>query len=89
MWERWREGETLHAIAQLFDRHHLRPDYFGEHRRHPTAVAMAVVAATERARPSRARGTRRGVRSAVSWPITVHWPVWWRATYDCSGHRIK
>jgi transposase, IS30 family len=22
MWERWREGETLHAIAQLFDRNH-------------------------------------------------------------------
>jgi IS30 family transposase len=22
MWERWREGESLHAIAQLFDRHH-------------------------------------------------------------------
>ena len=22
MWERWRQGETLHSIAQLFDRHH-------------------------------------------------------------------
>jgi hypothetical protein len=22
MWERWREGESLNAIAQLFDRHH-------------------------------------------------------------------
>jgi len=22
MWDRWREGETLHQIAQLFDRHH-------------------------------------------------------------------
>ena len=22
MWERWREGESLHAIAQLFDRNH-------------------------------------------------------------------
>ena len=22
MWERWRQGESLHAIARLFDRHH-------------------------------------------------------------------
>ena len=22
MWERWRQGESLHAIAQLFDRYH-------------------------------------------------------------------
>jgi hypothetical protein len=22
MWERWREGESLHKIAQLFDRAH-------------------------------------------------------------------
>ena len=22
MWERWRKGDTLHAIAQLFDRNH-------------------------------------------------------------------
>jgi hypothetical protein len=22
MWERWRQGESLHAIAQLFDRNH-------------------------------------------------------------------
>ena len=22
MWERWRKGDTLHQIAQLFDRHH-------------------------------------------------------------------
>jgi hypothetical protein len=22
MWERWRRGESLHQIAQLFDRHH-------------------------------------------------------------------
>jgi hypothetical protein len=22
MWDRWRQGETLHTIAQLFDRHH-------------------------------------------------------------------
>ena len=22
MWGRWQQGETLHAIARLFDRHH-------------------------------------------------------------------
>jgi hypothetical protein len=22
MWDRWRQGESLHAIAWLFDRHH-------------------------------------------------------------------
>jgi transposase, IS30 family len=22
MWERWQKGDTLHQIAQLFDRHH-------------------------------------------------------------------
>jgi hypothetical protein len=22
MWERWRQGESLHAIARLFDRYH-------------------------------------------------------------------
>src|SRR6478736_2953734 len=22
MWDRWRQGETLHSIAQLFERHH-------------------------------------------------------------------
>ena len=22
MWERWRQGESLHAIARLFDRNH-------------------------------------------------------------------
>ncbi|CAB3801755.1 hypothetical protein LMG28138_05059 [Pararobbsia alpina] len=22
MWERWRKGDTLHQIAQLFDRNH-------------------------------------------------------------------
>ncbi len=22
MWDRWRQGESLHAIARLFDRHH-------------------------------------------------------------------
>jgi hypothetical protein len=22
MWQRWQEGETLHSIAKLFDRHH-------------------------------------------------------------------
>jgi IS30 family transposase len=22
MWERWKKGDTLHQIAQLFDRHH-------------------------------------------------------------------
>lgn len=22
MWDRWRQGETLHSIARLFDRHH-------------------------------------------------------------------
>ena len=24
MWERWRQGESLQAIAQLFDRNHRR-----------------------------------------------------------------
>ena len=22
MWDRWQKGESLHAIARLFDRHH-------------------------------------------------------------------
>ena len=22
MWDRWRQGESLHQIARLFDRHH-------------------------------------------------------------------
>ena len=22
MWDRWQQGETLHSIARLFDRHH-------------------------------------------------------------------
>ncbi len=22
MWERWQKGDTLHQIAELFDRHH-------------------------------------------------------------------
>jgi hypothetical protein len=25
MWERWKEGWTLHQIAQLFNRAHTRP----------------------------------------------------------------
>jgi hypothetical protein len=32
MWERWQKGDTLHQIAQLFDRHH--PSIAHVHYRH-------------------------------------------------------
>ena len=51
MWERWRQGESLNAIARLFDRYHsfdwrhavARPAGYG--RRHDVARALALALA--------------------------------------------
>ena len=42
MWERWRRGESLHAIARLFDRYHTSDwwDAF-EDRRDTAAASMS------------------------------------------------
>ena len=45
MWERWKEGWTLHQIAQLFDRAHTSVQRrSGADRRHSTTADGAVAA---------------------------------------------
>jgi len=50
MWDRWQRGETLHAIARLFDRHH-------------TSV-RGILAATGGIRPPERRRSRLALRLA-------------------------
>jgi IS30 family transposase len=67
MWERWKQGESLHQIAQLFDRHHssirgilaetggIRP---AQRHRSPLALTLA-----EREEISRSLATGHSIRS--------------------------
>jgi len=44
MWERWRQGRTLHQIAQLFNRPHTSATGNSvAHRRHSTAGATLFI----------------------------------------------
>jgi len=77
MWDRWQQGESLHNIAQLFDRHHnsvrgilaqtggIRPAQRGLQR----LPGM-------RSGPSRL-GTKLAVPSAVNWLRTAYWRGLW------------
>ena len=70
MWERWRQGESLHQIAQLFDRNHssiqrilaetggIRP---AQRRRSRLALTLA-----EREEISRALASGNSIRSIAS-----------------------
>ena len=70
MWERWRQGESLHEIARLFDRHHsaiggilsrtggIRP---------PPRQSLRTGPGAGRARGDLARGDGRAVGSCA-WP---------------------
>ena len=55
MWDRWQRGETLHAIAQLFDRGH--------------SSIQAILAATGGIRPPEHRRSRG--KPKISGPLTV------------------
>ena len=70
MWDRWQQGESLHQIARLFDRHHtsvrgilvesggIRPR---QRRRSPQALSLA-----EREEISRAMVSGRSIRSIAA-----------------------
>ena len=67
MWERWRQGESLHAIAQLFDRNHTsiggilcRTGGIRPSPRHRSALALKL---SEREEISRGVMAGRSVRS--------------------------
>ena len=48
MWDRWRRGESLHAIAQLFDRNHSSiGGILVENRRHPALATVSLGLGTE------------------------------------------
>ena len=47
MWDRWQNGESLHSIAKLFDRHH--------------SAIQAVLARTGGIRPPHRRRSRRAL----------------------------
>lgn len=50
MWERWRKGESLQQIAQLFDRNHSSVQrILAEHRRSSTAFSPPQINARRRA----------------------------------------
>ena len=73
MWERWKEGWTLHQIGQLFDRPHtsiqtilsqtggIRPP---ERRRSANALTLAERKEISRALMSSARGVEEGTAGA-------------------------
>ena len=70
MWERWKEGWTLHQIGQLFDRpHDLDPEHLGENWWHSAAGSTAVgdcVTLAEREEISRAVVAGVSVRSIAA-----------------------
>lgn len=70
MWERWRKGDTLHQIAQLFDRHHssiqgilVRTVGIQPVPRHRSKLALTLV---EREEISRAVVTGQSIRSIAA-----------------------
>ena len=79
MWDRWRQGESLHAIARLFDRHHsavggilsrtggIRPP-----QRHRSSLVLALAEREEISRGVMAgRSVRTIARSLGRAPSTV------------------
>jgi IS30 family transposase len=67
MWERWRAGDNLHQIANLFDRHHTsvrgilaRSGGIQPTQRHRSSVALTLV---EREEISRSVATGQSIRS--------------------------
>ena len=70
MWDRWRQGETLHSIAQLFDRHHgsvrgiLAPS--GGIRPAQRVRSDRVLSLSEREEISRGVIARRSMRSIAA-----------------------
>ncbi|VWD64927.1 transposase [Burkholderia contaminans] len=70
MWERWRKGDTLHQIAQLFDRHHssvqgilARPGGIQPAPRHRSKLALTLA---EREEISRAVVAGQSIRSIAA-----------------------
>lgn len=74
MWERWRKGDTLHQIAQLFDRHHssiqgilVRTGGIQPAPRHRSKLALTLAEREEisRAVANASRASGAGKRSAT------------------------
>ena len=70
MWERWRQGESLHAIARLFDRHHPSIARIlsrtGGIRPRPRCRAPLALALTEREEISRGVMAGLAVRASAA-----------------------
>jgi len=71
MWERWRQGESLHAIARLFDRYHSVVDGIlsrtGGIRPPPRGRSHLALALAERDR-GRRKHLRVDMHAAVTGP---------------------
>jgi IS30 family transposase len=93
MWDRWRQGETLHRIAQLFDRHHnsvrgiLAPT--GGIRPAQRVRSDRVLSLSEREEISRGVVAGRSMRAIAASmgraASTVSREI--KRTGDCSGYR--
>jgi hypothetical protein len=55
MWDRWQKGDTLHAIARLFDRHH--------------SSVRGILERTGGIRPPVLLTALRRMAPALDWPI--------------------
>lgn len=77
MWERWRKGESLQQIAQLFDRNHSSVQrILAEHRRSSTAFSPPNKCSPESGgHGGRSRGSRHSALGAagVKASLTIRW----------------
>ncbi len=93
MWERWREGESLHAIAQLFDRNHTsvrgilaRTGGIRPPPRHRCARALALAEREEISRGVVAGLSVRALARTVAEKLRLEWSPyqvagWLKRTY--------
>jgi len=66
MWDRWEKGDSLHAIARLFDRSHgAVAGVFFEDRGHTTAATTTLKTSTDTGR------ARRDLAWCCHWPVTA------------------
>ena len=73
MWDRWQQGESLHAIARLFDRHH--PSIAGILSRtggiRPKPRVRSRLSLTLPERESISRGIIDTHHGSPAWPLPV------------------
>jgi hypothetical protein len=104
MWERWRKGESLHRIAELFDRNHSSIQQIlaesggiepAQRRLSRLALTLAEreeisrSVATGQARPTKLLGIEDIAPRPVGWPRTERWRTSWPISSNYCGRQNR